>query len=302
MIFGRAEKPTKIKKIIYIAMLVFLAAAPDSAGAYDWPGGAALAQKIQAVKEEIANARELLFNSRSKTKISAAAYAAVDLSTGAVLLRKNPDQAYSIASITKLMTAVIARENIDTGKTITLTRKMLASEGKSPSIYAGLNISIENLLQASLTQSVNDAAESLAYSYGKDRFLNLMNQKAKELKMTKTVYCDVHGLAKKNRSTATDLVKLLSYTRKNHPDVLAITKQNNFWMPDQKGVLLKFKNMNDFYDTPGFVGGKTGYLPEAKQTFAAIFNIKNKPTAIVILHSDNYQADTFKILNQLKNQ
>jgi len=73
-------------------------------------------------------------------------------------------------------------------------------------------------------------------------------------------------------------------------------------LPDANGYLLKFQNMNGFYYHPYFIGGKTGYSPEAHQTFAAIFNLNQKPIAIVILNSSNYQADTFKIINQIKNK
>ena len=127
-----------------------------------------------------------------------------------------------------------------------------------------------------------------------------MNQKAKDLKMTNTVYYDAHGLTPKNKSTANDLAKLLAYIYKNHPEILTSTKDNYFWLPDQNGTLLKFRNMNYFYSYPDFIGGKTGYTPEARQTFAALFNINQKPVAIVILRSADFEVDTFKIINQLK--
>jgi D-alanyl-D-alanine carboxypeptidase len=118
--------------------------------------------------------------------------------------------------------------------------------------------------------------------------------------MTGTVYADVHGLDAKSRSTAKDLAKLLAYIYKKHPEILAMTKNNDFWLPNRQGVWLKFQNMNYFYNVPEFVGGKTGYSPDARQTFAAIFNIGKKPVAIVMLHSTNLEADTFKIIGKLK--
>jgi D-alanyl-D-alanine carboxypeptidase len=290
-----------LRLAIFCALALFsFICVPKAARAFDWPAGAAPAQRSQAAAQDAHNDKMLALSAKSKKPISAGAYLAVDLSNGKVLLQKKSDKAYPLASTTKLMNAVITLENIDAKKTITLTDKMLAPAGRSPSIFEGLVISVRDLLQASLIQSVNDAAESLAWGLGKEKFLGLMNQKAKDLVMAKTVYVDANGLDAKSRSTAADMAKLLAYIQKNHPEILATTKNNNFWLPNAQGELLKFANLNNFYDYPGFVGGKTGYSPAAKQTFAAIFNIKNKPVAIVLLHSSDYEADTFKILNQLK--
>lgn len=286
------------KILLILAVFAFV---PRAGMAFDWPANVTAKQKSQVLLQEVKNLKTLALSAKSTKKNSAQAYMAVDLSNNKVLLKKNPDQVHSIASVTKLMNAVVVAENIDGDKKITLTKKMLLPFGSSPTIFAGLNISAKNLLQASLTQSVNDAAESLSFFLGKDKFVGLMNKKAKELGMTKTVFADTNGLNVLSRSTAADLGKLLDYVYKKHPDILKMTKNNDFWLPDAKGQSYKFQNMNDFYSYAGFIGGKTGYLPEAGHSFAALFEINKKPVAIVLLHSTNYQADTFKIINQLKN-
>ncbi|MCU0653583.1 MAG: serine hydrolase [Candidatus Pacebacteria bacterium] len=292
---------TLMKKTYLIIALTMVSELliPKTAAAFSWPEGAALAQIVSALKQEIASAKALAKNAKSATPISATAYVAIDMVTGKVLLQKNPDIAYPIASVTKLMNAVVTLENNDKNKTVAVTDKMLKPEGTSPAIFKGLNITVGKLLQAALIQSTNDAAESLAYSVGKEKFIGLMNQKAKDLKMSKTAYYDASGLDKRNKSTANDLAKLLTYVRAQHPEILETTKKNDFWLPDKEGTLMKFRNMNDFYNYSAFLGGKTGYTPEARQTFASVFDVKSKPVAIVILRSANYQADTFKILKQL---
>jgi len=259
-----------------------------------------LVRQIEILKYEISLLQMLLLNFQAQQGITASSYLAVDLSDNSVLLEKNPGQAYPIASVTKLMTAVIALENIDMDRKITLTEEMLTPLGQSPSLFEGLNASAENLLKASLVQSSNDAAESLAYFLGKEKFIGLMNEKTQELGMDGTVFYDVHGLNPANISRATDLVKLLAYVRENHAEILSIAKDNNFWLPDETGTLLKFQNVNNFYPLLAFVGGKTGYLPEAKQTLASIFNVNGKQIAIVLLHSVNRQADAFAILKELR--
>jgi D-alanyl-D-alanine carboxypeptidase len=259
-----------------------------------------LTRIIEILKQEISLLQLLLSNMQSASPVSAAAYLAVDLSNNNVLLEKNSNQAYSIASVTKLMTALISLENIDQEEEIVLTKDMLSPLGQSPSLFAGLKIKARDLVKAALIQSSNDAAGSLSYFLGQEKFIKLMNDKAKELDMVKTVFYDVHGLNAANVSSAQDLVKLLSYIKKNQPEILNITKSNDFWLPDEDGINLKFQNVNNFYPLTAFIGGKTGYLVEAKQTLASIFNVQGKQVALVLLRSTNRQADVFTILKKLE--
>lgn len=127
-----------------------------------------------------------------------------------------------------------------------------------------------------------------------------MNQKAKALGMNDTVFIDANGLNPNNKSTATDLVKLITYVYKNHPELLATTKDNNFWLPDKTGKLVKFYNENYFYYLPNFIGGKTGYLPEANQTLASLFTINGKQIAIIVLNSTNIVGDTLNIVTNIE--
>jgi len=285
-----------------LSLFIFLPLVSKAVEASSLMETAKLSQQIEILKQEISLLQSLLLNLQSQQEITTQSYLVVNLSDNSVILEKNPNQLYRIASITKLMTAVIALENINTDKTITLTEKMLEPLGQSPSLFLGLNISAENLLKASLIQSSNDASEALAYFVKKEKFLGLMNQKAKELNMANTIFYDVHGLNPANHSTAADLAKLLTYIYKNHPEILTITRDNNFWLPDRTGRLLKFQNVNNFYPLSTFIGGKTGYLLEAKQTLASIFNVKGNPIVIVLLYSSNRQADAFAILKQLEGR
>jgi D-alanyl-D-alanine carboxypeptidase len=234
------------------------------------------------------------------TKITAHSYMAVNLSNNTIVLKENPNRRYPLASVTKLMTAVIASEELDLDQEITLTEKMLEPDGYSPSLYLGLTVSARDLLKATLIQSTNDAAEALSYFMGKEKFVALMNKKAKELKMTRTIFHDPHGLDPANQSTVQDLAKLLIYIYKNHPEILDISRNNNFWLPDPTGKLLKFRNLNSFYPLSSFIGGKIGYLFEARQTFASLFEVEDNVVAIIFLRSDDYRADTFTILKNLK--
>jgi len=289
----------KFSLFLFIILTFFLIV-PKPVEALTQAEKALLLQQIEILRYEVQLLQSLLLNLQLKQEISAGSYLAVNLSDNSTILEKNANQPYPIASITKLMSALVTSEHIKKNQTITLTEKMLEPLGHSLTLFLGLNISAENLLKASLIQSTNDACEALAYFLGKEKFLDLMNQKAKELGMKNTVFSDVHGLSPTNRSTAADLAKLISYIYKEHPEILHLTRDNNFWLPDSTGRLLKFQNVNNFYPLPEFIGGKTGYLPQAKQTLASVFLVNKKPIAIILLYSDNRQADAFTILNRLR--
>ena len=289
-------------KIFFLSLLLFLSFLPLGTKGTQLSQEQIL-QKIEIMKQEMSLLRSLFLNLyavNQGAKISALSYLAINLSDNSVLLEQNSNLPYPPASITKLMTAVIALEEIDLDKEITLTEEMLEPSGYSPSLYPGLSISAENLLKASLIQSTNDAAEALSCFIGKEKFVELMNQKAKDLGMKRTIFYDPHGLNPTNRSTAQDLAKLLAYIHKNHPEILNISRNNNFWLPDATGKLLKFRNVNSFYPFPKFIGGKAGYLLEAQETFASIFKVKSDTVAIIILYSNNHRADIFAILKRLK--
>ena len=256
-----------------------------------------LKAQIQYLQQEIERLKASL---KTIEGISAQSYLVVNLSDNSIILEKNKERQYIPASITKLMTAVIASENLDLDQKITLSQEMLSPLGWSPALYLGLNVSGKNLLKATLIQSTNDAAFALTFFLPRDEFLKLMNQKAKGLSMKDTVFFDVHGLSKENKTTAQDMVLLLDYIYQKHPEILGITKDDDFWLPGPDGKLLKFKNVNNFYQLPEFVGGKTGYLIAAGQNLASVFIIKNKPLALILLSSQNRQIDTIKILDWLK--
>lgn len=284
-----------------ILLLAFSPLASKTAKASGQTERMKLIQQIQILQQEIQRLKTLISKFKLEKEVTAESYLVVNLSDKSVVFTKNIDRLYPIASITKLMSAVVVFENIDINQTITLTEKMLEPSGYSPSLFLGLNVSAKNLLKASLIQSTNDAVESLTYFLEKGSFLALMNGKAKELDMANTFFYDSHGLNPSNRSIAPDIVKLLTYIYENHPEILSITKDNNFWLPDPTGRLLKFKNVNNFYEIPESIGGKSGYLPEAKQTLASLFNVNKEPVAIILLYSSNRQTDTLKILNWFKN-
>ncbi len=285
----------------YIVFLFILIAIPFSLVSAESDHREQLEKRALFLREEISKLRVVLLDLYLQKEVSADSYVVANLSKGTILSKKNAEDQRIIASITKMMSAVVAAENIDIGEEIVLNGNMLTPYTRiSPSLTVGTKVSAENLLKASLIQSTNYASEALTHFLEQGRFIELMNKKAEDLEMKSTVFHDAHGLSDMNRSTALDMIKFLDYIYKEHPTLLEITKDNNFWMPCAVSGMCKFMNLNNFYSHPDFIGGKTGYLHVAKQTFASLFNFNGDPLAVVLLHTDSRQKDTTAILERVQ--
>lgn len=234
--------------------------------------------------------------------ISAESFTIVNLSQDRnIILKKDDAKKYPIASITKLLSSVVAMENLDIEEKITLTPAMLQSYGYSPSLFPGAIVKAKDLMSAALTQSTNDAAETLTYFMDKGVLVGMMNIKAQQIGMKNSFFYDAHGLSPKNVSTADDIVRLLEYIMENHPEILEITCLEHFQLPNIYGTPLTFRNLNLLHNIPkeNFIGGKTGYLPEAKQTYTSLFKVGDETFAVVILMSENRRSDLEKIYEWL---
>ncbi len=269
-----------------------------------------LIEKYEAAKKRLNYLRWYVQKFDLKEELNAGAYTVIDLEKKNVLLKKNETSPYPIASITKLMSAVIAVENLDLDEKIALTDPMLGHNRLSPALTEGREVRAEDLMKASLIQSTNDACEALTYFMEEGEFVELMNEKAKELRMTKSRFYDAHGLARRNDtklpeniSSARDIAKLLEYIKKEHPRILEITTEENFQLPGEcpeYGGICTFMNRNTFHGIESFVGGKTGYLGSiSRLTFGGIFKVEEDPFLIVLLYSNNRREDTQKIYEWL---
>jgi serine-type D-Ala-D-Ala carboxypeptidase (penicillin-binding protein 5/6) len=270
---------------------------------------ATLIEQLELLMRKVSDLRWQLEKSKVGKELTASSYLIVDLSNNFAILNRDHQKKYPLASVTKLMTGVITLENLDADDEITLASKMLEPYGFSPAIHLGKNITAKDLMKAALIQSTNDAAESLTYFLNEGEFVLLMNEKAKELGMYNTFFNDAHGLSYSNSSSALDIFRLLTHIKENHPNLLEITREENFQLEGEcVGKICTFKNLNLFHGLSEFIGGKTGYLPlkadqqNAGQTFAGIFQFKEVPYAIILLNSRNRTSDVQKISDWLKKR
>lgn len=139
-------------------------------------------------------------------------------SEGRIIWSRNADVRRPMASITKIMTAIVALENSKLTDVVTVP-PAAASVGQSTAyLESGERLTMKELLTAMLVQSGNDAATAIAMHVAgtEDRFVDMMNAKARTLGLVNTHFRNPHGLdAKGHYSTARELSVMARYAMAN---------------------------------------------------------------------------------------
>ena len=232
-----------------------------------------------------------------------------------VLFEKNPTEMRAIASLTKLMTVLVVfdlKETYDLEQAIILSRKATTQEGepKYSNFRPGEQISVKNLIYASLIASSNNAAFALTELVGEEAFVDLMNFYAKDIGLENTYFFNSTGLEPddirdpKNYSTVEDLVKLAKYILEKYPQIFEITKTNSCEIVDADGCLNHFipENTNKLLiEFPQILGGKTGLSPAAQGCLLLVLQGQDKDSYFinVVLGSENRFGEMKKIIEQV---
>ena len=144
---------------------------------------------------------------------SAQAAIVLDARDGTVMFAKRPDAERAIASTTKLMTALLTLEEAKPGEVFTAPAYSAAPAESRINLREGERMTVEDLLEALLLESANDAAVALAenISGSREAFVEEMNDRAEELGLDHTSYANPIGLDEAgNYSSARDLATLAS--------------------------------------------------------------------------------------------
>ena len=190
----------------------------------------------------------------------AKAYVLMDAATRRVLAAENADSPMLIASTTKIMTALLALECVKPDAVMTIPAEAHGVEGSSMYARAGQTYPVSEVLNGLMLLSGNDAAVALAvYCAGSmEAFVGRMNDKAAELGMTGTVFCNPHGLWDVNISTARDMA-ILTCAAMRSEAFAALTAQKRA----RVGEMTARNHNRLLWDLPGCEGVKTGFTKKA---------------------------------------
>ena len=189
-------------------------------------------------------------------------------STGNILYESNPDERLPIASVTKVMTMLLIMEAVDSGKIslddmVTVSENAMSYGGSTMFLETGEQLTVNDMLKGIAVASANDGcvamAEHLAGS--ESAFVDMMNEKAKELGMENTHFMNTNGLDEDDHYSSARDVAIMSRELMKHETIFNYT---SIWMDTLRGGKFQLANTNKlirFYD--GANGLKTGSTSKA---------------------------------------
>lgn len=226
-----------------------------------------------------------------------------DLS-GKVLYKKNENAKCYPASLTKLVTAIVTLEHTKPDTAITVGNEVYMIDPQSSRAYlmVGSQLTIEQLIQALLLPSGNDAAYVLAANVGRiiaedknldnraaiDRFCKEMNKKAEALGCTNTHFANPDGIHEDDHyTTAADMLKIAACALENKTiaDTVCKPQVNVTFL---SGQTVTWNNSNrlvkegNVYTYAGATGLKTGTTDQAGYCLAASA-VRDGRTSIAIV-------------------
>jgi D-alanyl-D-alanine carboxypeptidase len=224
-----------------------------------------------------------------------------DLQTGRVFWHRDARVPRPIASTTKIMTALLAVEKLRPSRRIRIRKAMRDFSGSAVGLPPGKRVKVEPLLAAMLVQSGNDAALALAIAAERTvpRFIEEMNDRARDLGLRCTRYVSPHGLEAGNRSCAADLGVLAQLAMRQDRITRLAQKNGTTVTWPREGGKMHLASTNpllvDGY--PGVVGLKTGFTDAAGMCIVAVVRRGERTLGVVLLDSPDSGKQAAKLFD-----
>jgi len=228
-----------------------------------------------------------------------------DIKKREIIFSKNAEKRMPLASITKVLSVVTALDLLPDSTVITISTNDLLEEGDS-GLLTDEKWKLKDLIDFSLTTSSNDGIAAIAGAAGafnlssEDETLGLqefvikMNEKAKQIGMTNSVFYNETGLdlnaeTSGGYSTARDTAILFSYALRKYPEIFETTRDEKITVNSLNRIVHTGKNTNDDLNSiPGIIASKTGFTDIAGGNLAVIFDPGiGRPVAVIVLGSSS---------------
>jgi D-alanyl-D-alanine carboxypeptidase len=267
-------------------------------------------------------------------EVQAPAAIVMEASTGTVLYEKDADSLHYPASITKIMTTLLAIENCSMDEIVTFSEDAVyKNEGNTSHIWreVGEEMTMEQCLYAVMLESANECAYAVAehvaeHARGGDysTFIDMMNERAKELGCTNTNFVNCNGLPDENHVTTCRDMALISRAALQNSTFRQIAGTVRYTIPatnkrteetylnNHHGMISSYQTTKHLYEYA--IGGKTGYTVAAGNTLVS-FAEKDGMTLICVVmqctggtHYEDSQTlfeycfNNFKMCNVAQNE
>lgn len=237
----------------------------------------------------------------------------MDLDSGEILAGRNTGKKIYPASMTKIMTAILAIENCDDLNEIVALPEgifqALYNEGASMAGFVpGEKATLRDLLYGVLLPSGAECCVTFADRIAGSEllFAELMNEKAEELGMEGTHFCNSTGLYEpEHYSTVKDIGILLKYALQNQEFREVFCSSHYSTQPTECHLdgftfySTMFSNMESAEVTGGAIlGGKTGYTEESGLCLASLASVNGREYILVTAKADgSHETEPFHILD-----
>jgi len=241
-------------------------------------------------------------DARPIPELTADRWIVYDADAGVVLASWNADTQASMASVTKVMTAMVVIDTVGLDEIVTIPEFVTNIRGSTAGLVAGEEWTVGDLLLAMLVRSGNDAALTLGYYVGGesiDKFVLMMNSKARELGLENTNFANPNGLDDADHySSARDLLAIIVASQE-YPDIQRAARIRIVTMPeDPDGEARTFTNTNKLLGAyPGTLGLKTGETPWADKVLLGVTQQAGRTIYSVVMGSDDHFSDTREIVD-----
>lgn len=225
--------------------------------------------------------------------------------TKTILYESNSDEKTAPASITKIMALLLVMEEIKKGTlkldtVITATEHACSMGGSQIWLEPGEQMTVHELLKASVIASANDAMVALgeAVAGSEEGFVSLMNDRAKQLGMNNTLFVNCTGLDAENHLTTAHDIAIASSELIKHD---LIKEYSTVWMDSLRGGESELVNTNKlvrFYE--GCTGLKTGTTSKAGYCLSATADKDGMQLVAVVMDADS-STDRFEGAKKLLN-
>ena len=191
--------------------------------------------------------------------------------TGEIIFEKNSHEKLHPASMTKMMSMLLIIEAIENGviswdEMVTVSENAASMGGSQILLEVGEQMSVHDLFKGIAVASGNDAVVAMAEKIGGSEaiFVDMMNEKAKELGLTDTHFKNPHGLDDDDHYSSAYDMAMIGKELVKHEKVLEFTKIYEDYLrqnTDRKIWLVNTNKLVRFYE--GVDGLKTGYTASA---------------------------------------
>ena len=228
----------------------------------------------------------------AQVAVTAPAAVLMEASTGQVLFEKGAHDRRACASITKVMTLLLTFEALEAGK-LSLDQELTASAhaasmgGSDIWLEEGEQMTVDDLLKATVIMSANDAAVVLAEAVtgSEEAFVARMNERAGELGMEDTVFKNCNGLDEEGHLTSAYDVAVMSRALLAHEKIRDYTLT---WMDSVRNGETQLVNTNKLIRSyQGITGLKTGTTGQAGSCISATAEREGMELIAVVLGAES---------------